>query len=170
MARFVFALCSAALLSACGSSGPPNEAKELAGQLTGDAKGAASDNELCRLYTPDELTKYLGRTPGAGENAMMGCQWSATQDSDPDPVFVQMQLTPEAGGMGENAVPRGAPEYREVPELGRVGYVARGMANGWDAGAFIGKEWLGVSITGPSATDAKAIALFKDVVARRGMK
>lgn len=135
--------------------------------LTGDAQGKAGDNPVCNLYSPEDLKPYLGKTPSEGENAAMGtgCQWSATEDTDTEPTFVQIQVVPAASGKGEGAVPSGAPGYREVPELGKTGYVAKDM--GWEAGAFVGDEWIGVTISAPAASEAKAIALFKDFTARR---
>lgn len=162
-------LTAVALLSlaACGSGGAAQNAQDTAKVLTGDVQGKSADNPVCALYSPADLQPYLGKTPSKGENAAVGtgCQWSATEDSDSEPSFVQIQVVPAAEGKGEGAVPSGAPGYREVPELGRTGYVVNDV--GWEAGAFVGNEWIGVTISGPAASDSKAIALFKDVVARR---
>lgn len=53
--------------------------KKTAAQLTGDAKGSAANNPVCKLFTPAEASKYAGKTVGAGQNAAMGsgCQWAA---------------------------------------------------------------------------------------------
>ena len=167
MAKHALVLCAVAIVSSCNAGGPPKAAQDLGGELTAGATGKAERNKLCRLYAPEELTSYLGKKPSAGEDAAMGtgCQWSATGDNDSEPVFVQIQVVPAAEGLGEGAVPSGAPGFRKVPELGRVGYVVHDV--GWAAGAFVGTEWLGVTISAPGATDAKAITLFKDVVMRR---
>lgn len=171
MAKHALALCAVALLLSCSAASPPKQADNPSGQAAAAvANGTAETNPLCRLYTPDELTTYLGRKPGAGEDAAMGtgCQWSATDDNDKEPVFVQIQVVPAAEGLGENAVPSGAPGFRSVPALGRVGFVANDV--GWKAGAFVGTEWVGVTVSAPSATAEKAITFFKDVVARRRTK
>ena len=168
--KYLHIACTVAILSSCGSSEPATQSQDLANHLTGDATGTEQGNEVCALYAPQELAAYLGKTPAKGENAAMGtgCQWSATDDDDSEPVFIQIQLVPAAEGKGEGAVPSGAPKYREVREIGRNGYVVNDV--GWEAGAFVGTQWLGVTISGPAASDVKAIALFKDVVARLGAR
>ncbi len=155
------------LLASCGSGDKAADAQNAADVLTGDAQGAASDNPVCKLYSPGELTNYLGQTPRAGENAGVGsgCQWSATDDADTEPAFVQIQIVPAAEGKGHGAVPSGVKGYREAPELGKTGYVAPDV--GWEAGAFSGDQWIGVTISGAGASEAKVIALFKDVLKRR---
>ena len=53
--------------------------KKTAAQLTGDAKGSAANNPVCKLFTAAEASKYVGKTVGNGQNAAMGsgCQWAA---------------------------------------------------------------------------------------------
>ena len=73
-------LLAGALLGVCTASA--QDPKKAAGILTGDAKGSAATNPMCKLFTAAEASKYVGKAVGAGENAAMGsgCQWTANDD------------------------------------------------------------------------------------------
>ena len=72
------------------STASAQDPRKTADVLTGDAKGAAANNPVCKLFTAAEASKYVGKTVGAGENAAMGsgCQWAA-KDYDGD-MLVQI--------------------------------------------------------------------------------
>lgn len=72
---FVFVV--ATLLASAVAAQTP-DAKKLKDQLTGDAKGAASTNPQCKLFTQAEISTYAGSPLGLRENAGggTGCMWS----------------------------------------------------------------------------------------------
>ncbi len=78
MKQIVVVAVFALLASAC-DSGANKDAQKVAGVLTGDSKGAASDNPICKLFKPGELEAYAGEALNAGGNAGLGyaCQWTA---------------------------------------------------------------------------------------------
>ena len=146
----------ALLLASCGSG----DAKKSADIVSGDARGAAADNPICRLFTPAELEAYVGEPVGQGGNAAMGsgCQWSA-KDGDGDVIVAAVPAD-------YSEVPSLAPGFRKVPELGEDGYVAADLG-GWVAGAVRGKDYVKVTVAGAKASPETAIALFKETAKRR---
>jgi hypothetical protein len=61
---------------------------------------------------------------------------------------------------------RGAPGFRQVPDVGSKGFVDSELG-GWTAGAITGPDAVVVAVSGPKASDAVAIALLKETIARR---
>lgn len=59
-----------------------------------------------------------------------------------------------------------APGFRKLEDVGKDGYVAADMG-GWVAGTSTAKEFIKVTVTGPKASDATAIALLKETLKRR---
>ncbi|WP_293682712.1 hypothetical protein [uncultured Phenylobacterium sp.] len=155
------ALAAICLLTACGKSGAgaPDDAKATAAALTGDAKGAAAANPVCGLFTQAEVATYIGEPVNPGENAAMGtgCQWTAKDDSGS--VMVQI-----VDAQNHNPI-SGAPDFRELPDVGERGYVANDV--GWTAGAVQGPSAIVVTTDGRTSSDATAIALLKETLKRK---
>ena len=158
-------LATSLLLSACGggASSAQVDARKAAAALTGDDKQAAADNPQCKLFTPAELAKYIGEPVSAGRNAMGGCQWVTTKTrSDGSQGDVMVIVVPAS----YHERPTLAKAFKEVPDVGEKGFVAQDMG-GWVAGAIAGKDAVRVSLDGLTASDANAIALLKETIARR---
>ena len=134
--------------------------KKTADQLTGDAKGSAANNPVCKLFTAAEASKYVGKTVGNGKNAAggSGCQW-ADKDYDGD-MMVQIVAA------SYHVPPTLAQGYQAMPDLGTKGFVVPEMG-GWKAAVVRGNESILVSVTGPNASQKTAIALLKETLTRR---
>ena len=134
--------------------------KKTAAQLTGDAKGSAANNAVCKLFTAAEASKLVGKTVGDGKNAAMGsgCQWAA-KDYEGDML---VQIVPAS----YHEQPTGAKTYRAMPDLGTKGFVVSEMG-GWKAAVIRGEESIIVAIAGPAASQQTAIAALKETLARR---
>lgn len=147
------------ILTSCGGN-VPQDAQKTADVLSGDAKGAAADNPVCKLFTPAELEAYAGEPLNAGANAGMGngCQWAA-KDGEGDVMIVAVPSN-------YAEVPSLAEGFRDLPELGEKGFTAPEMG-GWVAGAILGKEFVKVSVAGAQASADNAIALFRETAKRR---
>lgn len=158
MKQIVVVAVFALLASAC-DSGANKDAQKVASVLTGDSKGAASDNPICKLFKPGELEAYAGEALNAGGNAGLGyaCQWTA-KDGEGN-VMVTIV------GADDAEIPSLAPGFRKLPDIGTRGFVVNDM--GWAAGAVRGKDFVKVSISGPKASDATAIALLKETLKRQ---
>jgi hypothetical protein len=160
MNRLILMLASVLAVAGCGNASTPSDAQQAAAVLSGDSKGAASDNPLCKLFSADELSAYSGPKLGPGASAAMGsgCKWDSSDDS----VWAMIQILP----LDYAANPSNAPGYRAAPEVGTGGYVLPEY-DGWSAGASSDKEFIAVQVNGPKASDATAIALLKEVMRRR---
>ena len=134
--------------------------KKTAAQLTGDAKGSAANNPVCKLFTAAEASKYAGKTVEAGKNAAMGsgCQWAA-KDYTAD---MMVQIVPAS----YHEQPKLAKGYQAMPDLGTKGFVVPEMG-GWKAAVVRGEESIIVSVAGPAANQQQAIALLKETLSRR---
>jgi hypothetical protein len=161
-ARFLaLALVFASASVACAK--PPSDAQKLKDALTGDARGASTDNPLCKLYSPRELAAYAGQPLKDGENAAMGtgCMWVSKNASG----NVLLQVAPKR----YHRNPIHADGYRQLPGLGVEGNVQEDMG-GWVAASIVGEESMIVAISGPAASAANAEALLRDLIKRRGGK
>jgi hypothetical protein len=147
------------LLAAMGANA--QDPKKTAAILTGDSKGAASNNPQCKLFTPAEAAKYVGKPVGAGQNAGMGtgCQW-ATKDYEGD-----MMVTVVPAQYHEE--PKLAKGYQPQPALGTKGFVAPEMG-GWTAGVIKGSDAIRVSLVGPAASEKAVLDLLQETLKRRG--
>jgi len=69
-------------LLACAACAQAAEPAKLKDALTGDAKGSAAANPQCQLFSPAEISTYLGVSVGPGKNAAggAGCQWTDKND------------------------------------------------------------------------------------------
>jgi hypothetical protein len=134
--------------------------KKTADQLTGDAKGSAANNPVCKLFTAAEASKYVGKTVGNGQNAAMGsgCQW-ATKEYDGD-MMVQIV------NASYLVQPKDAKGFQAMPDLGTKGFVVPEMG-GWKAAVVKDEKAIVVSVAGPAASQPTAIALLKETLARR---
>ena len=150
----------AALTTACGGNAAKSEAQKTAAALSGADSAAAASNPQCKLFTPSELATYAGERLSAGEVAAMGsgCHWAAASGEG----SVLIQVYP-----AEYHEPhRGAPGFRQVPDVGSKGFVESELG-GWNAGAITGPDAVVVAVSGPKASDAVAIALLRETIARR---
>jgi hypothetical protein len=161
MIRYAAACTAFVLVAACHNSGAPADAKHLADVLSGDARGSAATNPMCKLFSADEASAYSGKSLEAGKNAAMGsgCQWAAKDD---DGGMTMISAVP----MEYADNPSQSPGFRELPQFGKGGYVAAYMG-GWTAGAAQGKDFVGVVVTGPNASEKTAIALMTETLKRR---
>lgn len=159
MIRYIAAGVVLVLMTACDRPGAPAEAEQLAAVLSGDAKGSAATNPMCKLFSVAEASAYSGKKLGAGSNAAMGagCQWSNGDDAR-----VLIQAVP----MDYADNPSGAPSYRQLPDLGKGAYIAADMG-GWSAGAAQGKDFVGIVVTGPNASEKTGMALLQETLKRR---
>jgi hypothetical protein len=148
-----------AMLIATSANGEQTDPKKLKDQLTGDAKGSASANAQCKLFTQAEISTYVGGQVGPGENFTggMGCRWS---DKD-SKVSARVSVVP----------PRYFPEpklakgFKRLPGVGSKGWVAQDM--GWSAAALFQDEAIVVGVSGKAATEALAIRLLQEAIKRR---
>jgi hypothetical protein len=150
----------AALTTACGGNTAKSDAQKTAAAISGADSAAAASNPQCKLFTPAELATYAGRPLAAGEVAAMGsgCHWTAVSGEG----SVLIQVYP-----AEYHEPhRGAPGFRQVADVGTKGFVESELG-GWNAGAITGPDAVVVAVSGPKASDAVAIALLKETIARR---
>ena len=162
MIRYIAAGVFLVLITACQKTGAPEDAKQLAGVLSGDTKGTAATNPLCKLFSADEVSAYSGKKLPAGRNAAMGsgCQWADLNSDDNAQVLIQAVPMEYADN------PSGAPGFRELPDLGKGAYVAADMG-GWSAGAPQGGDFVGIIVAGPNANEKVAIALMQETLKRR---
>jgi len=150
-------------LAGCGEQAnraDATAAQRVADALTGDGAGEASDNPVCKLFTPDELEEYAGEPLEGPSNAAggSGCQW-ISKDDDGD---VLIQVVPKS----YHRKPTLADGYREVPDVGTEGNVTPDMG-GWFAAAIVGEDSIITSVAGEGANADQAIALLRETIARR---
>jgi hypothetical protein len=151
----------AAALSACGGTGASAQsASKTAAALTGEDKIRADKNPQCHLFTPAELAKYVGEPLSPGQDAAMGtgCQWLGRSDN----ANAMIQVAPAR----YHEPHKGAAGFKWLPEIGTRGFVETAMG-GWNAGAITGEKTVVVSVGGPSASEANAIALLTETIKRR---
>ncbi len=149
-----------ALMSACGGGAAAQAPGQTAAALTGEEKIAAEKSPQCRLFTPAELGKFAGVALGPGRVAAMGtgCQWLAHSGDG----NVLIQVVPAR----YHEPHKGAPGFKKLPDIGTEGFVEHSMG-GWNAGAITGPQAVVVSVSGPAASEANAIALLNETIKRR---
>ena len=156
-----FILVASVLLNACGGPRPDdqNNAQKAAAALTGDDTLAAASNPLCKMFSRAEVAKYIGEPVSAGRNAggSAGCQWVATDDSGDVMVMVVPSRYHERPSLAKG--------FTEVTDVGTRGFVVPEL-DGWGAGAIQGNDAIRVSVAGTAATEASALALLKEALAR----
>lgn len=133
----------------------------LAGVLSGDAAGDAETNPQCKLFTPDEISGYVGEPVAAGANAGMGlsCQWLAV-GSDADAM-----ITVVPSEYAER--PTLAPGFEAVASLGPDGFAVPEF-DGWAAGVTRSDSFVKASVAGSAATKDKAVDLLREALSRLG--
>jgi hypothetical protein len=150
---------SLALAAACNKNpSVPTDAQKTADVLTGDAKGSADANPLCKLFTVDEIASYEGAPVSAGANAAMGtgCQWVHRQGDGNTMIQVVTARYYEESGEA----------VKSLPGVGEKAFVTPDMG-GWKAGAIQRDKAIIVS-TGGTSSEAKVIALLKEAMKRVG--
>jgi hypothetical protein len=154
----IAAIIAATLLAGSGNAQQPDP-KRLKDQLTGDAKGAASANPRCKLFTPAEITAYVGARVGPGENAGggAGCSWH----DEGDEVFAMVTVV-SPNYFPEPTLVKG---FKRLPDVGSKGWVAPDM--GWSAGALAQDVAIVVVVSGKAATEASAVRFLQEVIKRR---
>jgi hypothetical protein len=164
MRTIVFSCCLfASVLAACSGAdaAAQTDPKKTGAALTGADKAAADKNPECRLFTPAELAKFVGEPLSPGHVAALGtgCQWQGRSEGD----SAMIQVVPAR----YHEPHKGAKGFRTLPDVGTRGFVEMSLG-GWNAGAISGAQSVVVSLRGPSASDANAIALLKETIKRRG--
>lgn len=159
MRYFKPAAIVASMLLAASAHAQQPDPKKLKDALTGDAKGGASANPQCRLFTQAEISIHAGTALGPGQNAAggTGCMWTAKDDES----SALVQVAPARFA----SPPTGMKGYKKLPGVGTRGWVA--PDRGWSAGALVEEEAIVVVISGKKATEASAVALLQDVIKRR---
>jgi hypothetical protein len=160
-----FVVLGASLSGACGSgaSSAQADAQKVAAALSGGGSQGAADNPQCKPFTPAEIAKYIGEPVSAGRDAMGGCQWVTTKTrSDGSQGDVMVIVVPARF----HERPSMAKGFKDVADVGEQGFVAQDLG-GWVAGAISGKDAVKVVLAGQTASEASAIALLKETVARR---
>lgn len=150
----------AATMTICNrDAGAQTDPRKLAAALRGEDQGAADKNPQCKLFTPGELSKFVGMPLAPGRVAAMGsgCQWLASSGDG----SALIQVVPARYHEPHS----GAPGFKKLPDIGTRGFVENDM--GWRAGAIIGSESVNASVSGPGANAATAIALLKEIITRK---
>ena len=162
MIRVLSVVCCGFLLCGCGNASgqAQREAKKTADALTGDAKGSAAANPVCKLFTVAEIGKYIAEPVTAGRNAAMGsgCQWSLKSDENKGWVIVQI-IPDSYHNWGYHR------KDKQLPDVGIQGYVFKDGET-WDAQAIKGDESIIVAVTGPSANENATVDLLKETLKR----
>lgn len=141
------------------ASAQTNDARKLKDQLTGDAKGSAAANPQCKLFTPAEISAYLGTSVGAGENAAggAGCSWSdKNHEAQAIITVVGPSYFPE---------PKLVKGFKRLEGLGKKAWVA--PDSGWSAGALLDDAAVVVNLDGKKASEASVVALLQETLKRR---
>jgi hypothetical protein len=142
-----------------GSAQAEADPKKIASALSGEDKVAADTSPVCKLFTPGELSKFVGLPLAPGRVAAMGsgCQWPASSGDG----SALIQVVPA----DYHEPHSGAPGFKNLADIGRRGFVENDM--GWNAGTIVGSQSVVVSVSGPGANEATAIALLKETLVRR---
>ena len=150
-------LVAATSIGCGGSNASAQSAGKTAAALSGEDKLAAAKNPQCQLFTPAELAKYSGEPLSAGHDAAMGtgCQWMGRSQNG----NVLIQVVPAR----YHEPHKGAPGFKKLPDIGTQGFVEQSMG-GWNAGTITGPQAVVVSVNGPAASEANAIALLTETI------
>lgn len=126
-----------------------------------DGEGGGAGIGLCKLFTADEIAKYLGapakdgKVTGTRDSA---CTWKASGSS--------AYLTIEMHLAADFNPPTAAPQYRELTGLGDRAYAAAYDLNLWNAVALrSGRDMTRVVVHSPLTID-DAITVLTEVLSR----
>ncbi len=155
----VFSTVAVALLIAASANAQQTDPKQLKDQISGDAKGSASANPQCKLFTQAEIAAYVGAPVGPGENAAggAGCNWH-------DKSY-QAWATVSVVAAKDFPQPTRLKGFKPLPDVGTKGWVA--PDSGWSAGALVNELAVVVVVSGKTATEAAAVSLLRDAIKRR---
>ena len=159
-ARILACCLVAATMTVCAQgAAAQTDPQKLAAALRGEDQAAADKNPQCKLFSPGELSKFVGMPLAPGRVAAMGsgCQWLASSGDG----SALIQVVPARYHEPHS----GAPGFKKLPDIGNRGFVENDM--GWRAGAITGSESVVVSVSGPAANAATAIALLKETITRK---
>ena len=161
MSKILFALALPLALGLVGCNktpGVPGDAQKAADVLSGDAAGSAATNPVCKMFTVDEIAAYEGVPVEVGTNAAMGsgCQWMDTDGEG----YALLQVVPEEYFEAASR----APGYKELPEVGKKGFVVP-EEGGWGGGVIKGGKGIMFSTRGTS-TEAMAVLFLKESMKR----
>ena len=142
--------------AACAQAAEPAKLKDA---LTGDAKRSAAANPQCQLFSPAEISTYLGVSVGPGKNAAggAGCQWTDKNDEADAIVTVVAAKYYE-----EPSLVKG---FKRLPGLGKKAWVAPDA--GWRAGVLLDDVAILVSLDGKKASEASTQAFLQEALKRR---
>ncbi len=151
-------LLGAGMFLTQGASGA-DEAQKLKDILTGDARGSASSNPQCAMFSQTEIAAFLGQSVQSGENAVqgLGCQWVSSTDDADAMIMVIPSRCHERPGL--------APGFKPLAEPGTNGFVVPEMG-GWAAGTVLGEKAIKVSLSGPRVTEQSVLSLLREVAKR----
>ena len=154
---------TAATAACSAGASAQSDARKLAATLSGEDKGGASRSPQCQIFTPADLSKILGVPFERGRDAAMGgvsCQWLARSADGYAMVIV-------VDGHDYEAHTK-APGFKTISGIGTRAFVEN--ENGWSAGALVGSQAFLAEFKGPGESEAKAIALLKELIKRKAAK
>ncbi len=156
MRHAVFVLIAAVGNTAWAQVADPGKVRDV---LAGDAKGSATANAQCQLFSPAEISAYVGATVGPGKHAAGGasCQWT-DENGEADAI-----LTVVAPRYYEE--PSLVKGFKRLPGLGRKAWVAPDA--GWRAGVLLDDVAILVSLDGKKASEATTVAFLQEALRRR---
>lgn len=149
-------MASSVSLTAAAQAVDPGKLRDV---LTGDAKGPASANPQCQLFTAAEIAAYVGAKVGPGKNAAggAGCQWS-DDAGDADAI---LSVVP-ARYYEEPSLVKG---FKRLPGMGKKAWVAPDA--GWRAGVLLDDVAILVNLDGNKASEATTVAFLQEALKRR---
>lgn len=127
--------------------------------LTGDAKGSASANPQCQLFSQAEIGTYLGAKVAPGKNAAggAGCQWT---DNDYEASAI-LSVVP-ARYYEEPSLVKG---FKRLSGMGKKAWVA--LDAGWRAGVLLDDVAILVNLDSKKASEATTVAFLQEALKRR---
>ena len=127
--------------------------------LTGDMRGSAANNAVCKMFTPAEIGAFLGAAVGAGQNAAggAGCQWV---DKDFEVQAIVTVVDPTK--FEEPSLVKG---FKRLSGIGKKAWVA--PDSGWRAGALFDDAAVFVNLDGKKVNEASTTSFLNEAIKRR---
>ena len=121
----------------------------------------AAPQNLCTLFTTNEVQTLLGTAVESGETAAMGtgCQWFG---KDEESYAIIQAVGPDFW-----VDPQQAPGYEPIPKLGQRAYSHPDLEGGWRAMVLTPDAAISVVMIGKTATRSNTISLVRQVQERR---